>query len=140
MKKSVGQIIIINVKDQDGKVVENAKIEVLEGKEFITIDGNKISLNGKGHVKIQISKEGYNSYETEFDINEAVLLKLNVSFEGKLFHGETIKTVVKDEIVQEIIDKVTKTLSSGNVGDGKIFVSDIEEAYTISEETREDED
>lgn len=40
-EKSVGQIIIINVKDQDGNVVENAKIEVLEGKEFITIDGNK---------------------------------------------------------------------------------------------------
>lgn len=57
-EKSVGQIIIINVKDQDGNVVENAKIEVLEGKEFITIDGNKISLNGNGHVKIQISKEG----------------------------------------------------------------------------------
>ena len=103
-EKSVGQIIIINVKDQDGNVVENAKIEILEGKEFITIDGNKISLNGKGHVKIQISKEGYNSYETEFDINEAVLLKLNVSFEGKLFHGETIKTVVKDENGLEITD------------------------------------
>ena len=35
------------------------------------------------------------------------------------------------EIVQEIIDKVTKTLSSGNVGDGKIFVYPVEEAIRI---------
>ena len=42
-----------------------------------------------------------------------------------------VETVVKDEIVQEIIDKVTKTLSSGNVGDGKIFVYPVEEAIRI---------
>ena len=28
----------------------------------------------------------------------------------------------------------------GHYGDGKIFVSDISEAYTISEETREDDE
>ena len=62
-EKSVGQIIIINVKDQDGKVVENAKIEVLEGKEFITIDGNKISL--KGTLKFKSVKKA------------TILMKLN---------------------------------------------------------------
>ena len=33
-----------------------------------------------------------------------------------------------------------KTIQYGHYGDGKIFVSDISEAYTISEETREDDD
>ena len=35
------------------------------------------------------------------------------------------------EIVQEIVDKVTETLSSGNVGDGKIFIYPVEEAIRI---------
>ena len=37
----------------------------------------------------------------------------------------------KNEIVQEIVDKVTETLSSGNVGDGKIFIYPVEEAIRI---------
>ena len=39
--------------------------------------------------------------------------------------------VETDEIVQEIVDKVTETLSSGNVGDGKIFIYPVEEAIRI---------
>ena len=42
-----------------------------------------------------------------------------------------VETVVKDEIVQEIVDKVTETLSSGNVGDGKIFIYPVEKAIRI---------
>ena len=42
-----------------------------------------------------------------------------------------VETVVKDEIIQEIVDKVTETLSSGNVGDGKIFIYPVEEAIRI---------
>ena len=53
--------------------------------------------------------------------------KYSVNLVSKL----RIETVVKDEIVQEIIDKVTETLSSGNVGDGKIFVYPVEEAIRI---------
>ena len=49
---------------------------------------------------------------------------------------ETVKISFKssnfsDEIVQEIVDKVTETLSSGNVGDGKIFIYPVEEAIRI---------
>ena len=45
----------------------------------------------------------------------------------------------KDEVVDIIVNSA-KSGAYGHYGDGKIFVSDIEEAYTISEETREDED
>ena len=54
-----------------------------------------------------------------------------VTYSVNLVSKLRVETVVKDEIVQEIIDKVTKTLSSGNVGDGKIFVYPVEEAIRI---------
>ena len=54
-----------------------------------------------------------------------------VTYSVNLVSKLRVETVVKDEIVQEIIDKVTETLSSGNVGDGKIFVYPVEEAIRI---------
>lgn len=44
----------------------------------------------------------------------------------------------KDEVVDIIINSA-KSGPYGHYGDGKIFVSDISEAYTISEETREED-
>ena len=54
-----------------------------------------------------------------------------VTYSVNLVSKLRVETVVKDEIVQEIIDKVTKTLSSGNVGDGKIFVYDVENVVKV---------
>ena len=42
-----------------------------------------------------------------------------------------VETVVKDDVVKKVIDKVTEKLSSGNVGDGKVFVYPVEEAVRI---------
>lgn len=41
---------------------------------------------------------------------------------------------------KNIIINSAKSGQYGHYGDGRIFVSDISEAYTISEETREDDD
>lgn len=54
-----------------------------------------------------------------------------VTYSVDLVSKLRVETVVKDEIVQEIVDKVTETLSSGNVGDGKIFIYPVEEAIRI---------
>ena len=54
-----------------------------------------------------------------------------VTYSVNLVSKLRVETVVKDEIVQEIVDKVTETLSSGNVGDGKIFIYPVEEAIRI---------
>jgi nitrogen regulatory protein PII 1 len=48
---------------------------------------------------------------------------------------ELIFTVVKDEdkdFVTETIVKAARTGSKGAFGDGKIFISSVEEAYTVS--------
>ena len=54
-------------------------------------------------------------------------------------YTDTVPTGTKDEVVDIIINSA-KSGQYGHYGDGKIFVSDISEAYTISEETREDDD
>lgn len=47
---------------------------------------------------------------------------------------ELILMVVEDEAVEEVVTIIAKSAKTGDgsFGDGKIFVSEIEEAYTIS--------
>lgn len=42
-----------------------------------------------------------------------------------------LEIVVSDDKLDALIDCLLKTAYTGNVGDGKIFVSDIKEAYRI---------
>lgn len=42
-----------------------------------------------------------------------------------------VETVVKDEMVGPIVSTITKELSTGNIGDGKIFVYDVADAIRI---------
>lgn len=42
-----------------------------------------------------------------------------------------VETVVTDEISEAIISKVVKEINTGNYGDGKIFIYDIEDAVRI---------
>jgi len=39
--------------------------------------------------------------------------------------------VVADEMVEKVIDSITKTARTGKIGDGKIFVMDVEDAIRI---------
>ncbi|NPA82470.1 MAG: P-II family nitrogen regulator [Epsilonproteobacteria bacterium] len=42
-----------------------------------------------------------------------------------------IETIVKDENAQEVIEAIVKAARTGKIGDGKIFVSDIEKVIRI---------
>ena len=42
-----------------------------------------------------------------------------------------IEVVVDDDIVEKVIDAILKTAKTGQVGDGKIFISSIEDAIRI---------
>lgn len=42
-----------------------------------------------------------------------------------------VETVVKDSVVNELIDGITKIVRTGAIGDGKIFVYNVEEAVRI---------
>lgn len=43
----------------------------------------------------------------------------------------SVRTVVKDEQVDGIVEKVLSELNTGSFGDGKIFIKDIENAVKI---------
>lgn len=42
-----------------------------------------------------------------------------------------IEIMVKDELVDKVVETITKTAHTGNPGDGKVFVYDIEKAIRI---------
>jgi len=42
-----------------------------------------------------------------------------------------IETVVRDDIVGEVIEAISRSAQTGKVGDGKIFVLDVQEAVRV---------
>ena len=61
---------------------------------------------------------------------------LTESYRGVAYHINLlpklkVETVVKDDMVSPIIDSVSERLRTGNIGDGKIFVSDVADAYRV---------
>jgi nitrogen regulatory protein P-II 1 len=61
--------------------------------------------------------------------------KLNVFLNPKL----ELKIVVPDDMVENVIDTIVETARTGEIGDGKIFVTNIEEAVAIRSGVRGDE-
>ena len=69
--------------------------------------------------------------------------------EGHVYRGVSYSTsdiqrrylsiVVNDDFEQITIDAILKSAATGDVGDGKIFVSDISEAYRIRTGEKEEE-
>jgi len=42
-----------------------------------------------------------------------------------------VETVVEDEVVDKVIEAITKAANTGKIGDGKIFVLNVEQAVRI---------
>ena len=47
-----------------------------------------------------------------------------------------IELVIPDELVDSVVDAIIKTASTGKIGDGKIFLSKIDEAIRIRNQER----
>ncbi|MFC7063619.1 P-II family nitrogen regulator [Halobacillus seohaensis] len=52
-------------------------------------------------------------------------------YEVKLYPKVKVEMVIEDSEVQEIVETITNTCATDEVGDGKIFVSSIDEVYRI---------
>ena len=73
----------------------------------------------------------------------AALTKIDVFGRGKqkgirvgdMLYDSLSKTmlmiVVEDEKIEEAVELIEKSARTGNIGDGKIFITPVEEAYTI---------
>jgi nitrogen regulatory protein P-II 1 len=47
-----------------------------------------------------------------------------------------IEAVVKDDLVENVVDAIVTTAFTGNVGDGKIFISDVKDAIRVRTKDR----
>jgi len=66
---------------------------------------------------------------------------VGIATEGHLYRGtiydtsiierRLISIVVRDENVDKTIEAITKTASTGEIGDGRIFISDVEDTIRI---------
>ena len=54
-----------------------------------------------------------------------------VEYNVNLLPKVKVETVVSEELVDNIVDKVVKEINTGNYGDGKIFISTVEDAVRI---------
>ena len=54
-----------------------------------------------------------------------------ISFSTADIQRRYLSIVVSDEFEEVTVDTIIKTARTGEVGDGKIFVSDVKEAYRI---------
>ena len=52
-------------------------------------------------------------------------------FSFNLLPKVKVETVVHDDAVKNVVDKITETIRTGQVGDGKIFVLDVLDAVKI---------
>jgi nitrogen regulatory protein P-II 1 len=55
----------------------------------------------------------------------------DVAFEIQLLSKMMIDVVAPDDVVDDVVRVVTETARTGAVGDGRIFVMTVEEAYSI---------
>jgi nitrogen regulatory protein P-II 1 len=64
------------------------------------------------------SGRGTGTYRPEFNVNTTIVL------------------VVKDSMVNKVVDKILESTSTGLAGEGKIFVSDVDEVIDIGSKQR----
>lgn len=52
-------------------------------------------------------------------------------FFEQLYSKTKVEVVIKDELVEKLIDLVVTRISTGQIGDGRIFVYNVEEAVRV---------
>ena len=88
------------------------------------------------YVKVALAKAGYPSL-TAYDVKgRGKQSGLIETVSGKTIRADIlpktkIEVVVEDKVVKEVTDIIIKTASTGTIGDGKIFISTIDEAIRI---------
>ena len=103
-------------------IIQPHKLEdVKEALKGIGIDGMTIS-EVRGHGRQKGHKEVYRGMEYQVDLLPKVKIEM----------------VVTDERLPEVVQTVVRSARSGKIGDGKVFVSSIEDAIRIRTEEKGD--
>jgi nitrogen regulatory protein P-II 1 len=87
-------------------------------------------------VKLALANAGYTSL-TAYDVKgrgkqSGVIETVDgKSIRADILPKTKIEMVVKDEEVRQVVDVIAKTAGTGTIGDGKIFISTVEDAVRI---------
>ena len=101
-------------------IIQPSKLEeAKEALKAIGVDGMSV-LEVRGHGRQKGHKEVYRGQEYQVDLLPKVKLEL----------------IVADARVDEIVATLVKAARSGKIGDGKIFISPVEEAIRIRNDDR----
>ena len=101
-------------------VIQPFKLEdVKEALKAIGIDGMTIT-EVRGHGRQKGHTEVYRGREYTVDLLPKIKLEM----------------VLPDKLVNTVVDTILKTAKTGKIGDGKIFLSRVEEAIRIRNEER----
>lgn len=83
------------------------------------IDGMTVS-EVRGHGRQKGHTETYHGHEYSVDLLPKIKIEI----------------VADDKLVDPIVDAILKTAATGKIGDGKIFISKVEEAIRIRNQER----
>jgi len=101
-------------------IIQPAKFEsVKEVLMGLGVQGMTI-LEVRGHGRQKGHTEVYRGREYSVDLLPKIKIEL----------------VIPDELVDSVVDAIIKTASTGKIGDGKIFLSKIDEAIRIRNQER----
>lgn len=103
---------------------EFSKIEIIcDMSKFSTLKSCLSRLHVGGMTFTQVLGCGVEKGTKEYEVEE--------NYEMELLPKIEVATVVKKTRVKEIIDALGKALYTGHIGDGKIFVTDIDNIYRV---------
>lgn len=95
------------------------------------LDEVKDQLNERGAFGITVSEvKGFGRQKGHTELYRGAEYVVDFLPKTKL------EIVVKDEQLEEIIEVITKAAQTGRIGDGKIFVSDLQDVIRIRTEER----
>ena len=107
------------------------KIEVItrpEKLETVKAILNEMGINGM--TVTMVSGCGLQKGRTE--------IYRGTSYDINLLPKVKVEIVVKDDVLEPLIDRISKEIATGKVGDGKIFVYEVLEALRIRTGERDD--
>ena len=83
------------------------------------IDGMTVS-EVRGHGRQKGHTETYHGHEYSVDLLPKIKIEI----------------VIDDKLVESVVDAIVKNAATGKIGDGKIFISKVEEAIRIRNQER----
>ena len=100
------------------------KLEIIIRPE--RLDDLKTILNSNGAHGLMISNiMGYGSQRGHKQVYNGV------DFGGNLLPKVKVESIVSDETYETIIDQIIEQINTGEYGDGKIFVYDVEDVVKV---------